>query len=152
MRGKTNMYYYYCKRCGRIINDFTNERKNGCDCCESIMQRVPDEYRDIFPITEKEAEELREKYVKTSPEFDQYLFDNREKIIKEKNVEFQKEYARVMEMVNAAAKPKVECPYCHSTDTAKISAASKAGSVFFFGLFSQKVRHQWHCNKCGSDF
>lgn len=116
------------------------------------MYPVPEEYDDIDVLSDKDENEIREKYVKTSPEFDQYLFENREKIIKEKDVEFQKEYARVMEMVNAAAKPKVECPYCHSTDTAKISAASKAGSVFFFGLFSQKVRHQWHCNKCGSDF
>ena len=48
--------------------------------------------------------------------------------------------------------PVVTCPYCHSTNTKKISAASKAGSVFLFGIFSQKVRHQWHCNECKSDF
>lgn len=50
------------------------------------------------------------------------------------------------------SKPKVECPYCHSTNTTKISAVSKAGSVVMFGLFSQKVKHQWHCNNCKSDF
>lgn len=48
--------------------------------------------------------------------------------------------------------PVIACPYCHSTNTTKISAASKAGSVFLFGIFSQKVRHQWHCNECKSDF
>lgn len=137
----------FCKKCGDIGYLFNGDTKY-CFCCGSPMYPIPEEYKDM----RLDEDEFREKYVKTSPEFDQYLFDNREKIIKEKNVEFQKEYARVMEMVNAAAKPKVECPYCHSTDTAKISAASKAGSVFFFGLFSQKVRHQWHCNKCGSDF
>lgn len=47
---------------------------------------------------------------------------------------------------------KVECPYCHSTNTTKISAVSKAGSVAMFGIFSQKVKHQWHCNSCKSDF
>lgn len=50
------------------------------------------------------------------------------------------------------SKPSVECPYCHSTNTKKISGVSKAGSVALFGLFSQKVRHQWHCNDCKSDF
>lgn len=50
------------------------------------------------------------------------------------------------------SKPSVECPYCHSTNCKKISGVSKAGSVALFGLFSQKVRHQWHCNDCKSDF
>lgn len=50
------------------------------------------------------------------------------------------------------SKPSVECPYCHSTNCKKISGVSKAGSVALFGLFSQKARHQWHCNDCKSDF
>ena len=50
------------------------------------------------------------------------------------------------------SKPKVTCTYCHSTNTKKISGLSKAGSVALFGIFSQKVKHQWHCNECGSDF
>ena len=46
----------------------------------------------------------------------------------------------------------IECPYCHSMNTKKISNIAKAGSVAMFGIFSQKVKHQWHCNSCGSDF
>lgn len=46
----------------------------------------------------------------------------------------------------------VECPYCHSMNTKKISNITKAGGVAMFGIFSQKVKHQWHCNSCGSDF
>ena len=45
-----------------------------------------------------------------------------------------------------------KCPTCHSTNTKKISRLSKAGSVALFGIFSQKVKKQWHCNGCGSDF
>ena len=48
--------------------------------------------------------------------------------------------------------PEVECPYCHSMNTKKISNITKAGSVAMFGIFSQKVKHQWHCNSCNSDF
>lgn len=49
--------------------------------------------------------------------------------------------------------PLVECPYCHSKNTYKISIASKAGSVALFGVFSLgKVTKQWHCNDCKSDF
>ena len=47
---------------------------------------------------------------------------------------------------------KVECPYCHSTNTKKISGSSRVASFLTFGLASKKVGKQWHCNKCGSDF
>ena len=51
------------------------------------------------------------------------------------------------------SKPVVECPYCHSTNTKKISGISKAGSVALFGVFAVgKVSKQWHCNNCNSDF
>lgn len=50
-------------------------------------------------------------------------------------------------------RPTVECPYCHSKDTKKISSLSKAGSVALFGVFALgKTSKQWHCNKCNSDF
>ncbi len=50
-------------------------------------------------------------------------------------------------------KPVIECPYCHSTNTKKISGISKAGSVALFGVFAAgKVSKQWHCNNCNSDF
>lgn len=47
----------------------------------------------------------------------------------------------------------VRCPYCNSPNTKKISTASKAGSVFLFGIFAAgKVAKEWHCNNCKSDF
>lgn len=48
--------------------------------------------------------------------------------------------------------PTVECPYCHSTDTKKISGTTRFVSTGLFGLASSKVGKQWHCNKCRSDF
>lgn len=52
-----------------------------------------------------------------------------------------------------SSKPTVECPYCHSTNTKKISGLSKAGSVALFGVFAMgKVSKEWHCNNCNSDF
>lgn len=49
--------------------------------------------------------------------------------------------------------PIVTCPYCGSTNTKKISTASKATSVALFGIFAaNKVSKQWHCNNCKSDF
>lgn len=49
--------------------------------------------------------------------------------------------------------PTIKCPYCGSTNTKKISTASKVGSVALFGIFAAgKVSKEWHCNNCKSDF
>ncbi len=51
------------------------------------------------------------------------------------------------------SKSMIKCPYCHSTNTKKISALSKAGSVVLWGIFALgKTSKQWHCNNCNSDF
>lgn len=50
-------------------------------------------------------------------------------------------------------RPTVECPYCHSKDTKKISNLSKAGSIALFGIFALgKTSKQFHCNNCDADF
>ena len=50
-------------------------------------------------------------------------------------------------------KPTITCPYCHSTNTKKISNLSKAGSVALFGIFALgKASKQFHCNECSADF
>jgi hypothetical protein len=45
-----------------------------------------------------------------------------------------------------------KCPTCQSVDVKKISVISKTGSVALWGVFSQKVKKQWHCNNCGSEW
>ena len=74
--------------------------------------------------------------LKQSPEFSQEAYDKRINYVPS----------------NYSSSSKVICPYCHSTNTSQISGLSKAGSVAIFGIFSQKVKKQWHCNKCNSDF
>ena len=49
-------------------------------------------------------------------------------------------------------KPVVECPYCHSKDTTKISIASKVIDTAIGGIFGTMRHKQWHCNRCNSDF
>lgn len=44
------------------------------------------------------------------------------------------------------------CPICQSSDIKKISGFSKASSVALWGIFSQKVKKQWNCNNCGSEW
>lgn len=54
---------------------------------------------------------------------------------------------------NAKSRPNaVQCPYCKSWQTERISTASRVVSVAAVGLASNKVGKQWHCTKCGSNF
>jgi ribosomal protein L7/L12 len=44
----------------------------------------------------------------------------------------------------------IECPNCKSTNTNKISGASKFGSALLFGVFSLgRLNKTWECNRCG---
>lgn len=51
------------------------------------------------------------------------------------------------------SKPAIECPYCHSTNTQKITTTSKVVHTALWGIFSiSRNSKQWHCNNCKSDF
>lgn len=42
-----------------------------------------------------------------------------------------------------------KCPTCQATNNKRISGTSKAVSVAMWGLLSQKIKKQFHCNNCG---
>ena len=67
----------------------------------------------------------------------------------EKAAAAQAQYERDMAIMNGRG---VECPYCKSTNTQKITSGSRILSTGLFGLGSKKIGKQWHCNKCKSDF
>ena len=49
--------------------------------------------------------------------------------------------------------PVVECPYCHSKRTHKISIFSKAASVYYGAVYAiGRVSKNWHCEACGSEW
>ena len=50
------------------------------------------------------------------------------------------------------SKPTVTCPYCHSTNTNKISGTTRWLSASIFGLSSNKIGKNFHCKNCGADF
>ena len=54
--------------------------------------------------------------------------------------------------VTQETKYSVRCPYCNSTNVNKISGTKKAASIIGFGILSNKIGKQWHCNNCKSDF
>lgn len=47
---------------------------------------------------------------------------------------------------------KVECPYCKSTNTKKLTTTSKVVNTALWGIFGTKRHKNYHCNNCNSDF
>lgn len=139
-----------CVHCGSpLINTKCNINGVVYDFKEelpiALLEKVDDYAPSIGKIRKKtsltlaDANELIKiiKEIKAIPETftPKYLPENREKL-----------YA------NSQSK-NVECPYCHSTDTKKISTTSKAVHTALFGIFSvSRNSKQWHCNNCNSDF
>lgn len=72
--------------------------------------------------------------------------------IKRQHEEEQRKKEYEEKIYNEAKAREVSCPYCHSTNTKKISQMSRVASIGFWGVFSKKIGKQWHCNECGSDF
>ena len=52
-------------------------------------------------------------------------------------------------MVKKQPSNQPKCPTCGSTNIKKISAASKAGGMFIFGIFSKTAKSQFQCEDCG---
>lgn len=153
------MALYYCKKCGRrVINNQLDPSTQKCDCCESKIYPVPEEYLGGSSKTfiKKDLEnQFINKFIKPSPEFDQYLFDHRDEILAKQSVEFNDKLAHgkaVMEGTDKGNSYGVTCPYCKATNVRKIGIVSRSISASIFGLGSKKIGKQWHCDHCGSDF
>ena len=146
------MTLYYCKKCGRIIVFWDNDEKK-CDYCENPVYKVPEEFlRSRASINKELKERFINEYVKSSPVFDQNLFNSREEYAKQRSKDFEKDMA-AMAHGKAILEKQVTCPYCHSTNTKKISTLLKVWSMHWLGMYSiGSIAKEWHCNNCDSDF
>ena len=140
---------YYCKKCGRIFWTLNYNQKN-CDCCNSIMFDIPNEYVDNFRWRDGDGKQaLIEELVKTSPEFDQYLFEHRDEILAEQSAEFDAKMAHGKAGLEENIRiPK--CPTCGSTNISKIGTVNRMISTGLFGLASSKIGKTHKCNNCGT--
>ena len=142
---------YYCKKSGRILWTLNDNQKK-CDCCNSIMFDVPNEYIDNFRWRDGDGKQaLIEELVKTSLEFDQYLFDHKDEILAKQSSEFDKKIAHGKAVLEEQSR-RVTCSYCGSSNVKKIGLLNRAVSTELWGLGSKKIGKQWHCNNCWSDF
>lgn len=138
----------YCKKCGRIIYDML-KLQDKCDVCGSVAYEVPNEYIDNFRWRDGDGKQaLIEELVKTSPEFDQYLFDHRDEILAKQSAEFEAKMAHGKAVLEEQSKvPK--CPTCQSTNISKISGTKRWLTTGLFGLASSDIGKTMKCNHCG---
>ena len=140
----------YCKKCGRIIL-FIIEDKLECDCCHSKVSPVPDEFlvgESKMVINKNLKQQFINEYIKTSPEFDQYLFDHRDEILTKQSAEFDAKMAHGKATLEEQSRvPK--CPTCQSTNIRKMGGIERGASIYAFGIFSKKVNKTFKCQNCG---
>lgn len=139
---------YYCTKCGN-----TKTGSKQCLMCQSCdISLIPEKYisyiAETIPILNKDLEEeFIEKFIKSSPNFDQSAWDRR--------VGYQETTKHYYEILRSEMKEQQnvpKCPTCSSTNIKKVSGTSKAVSVAMFGLLSQKVKKKFHCNNCGYEW
>lgn len=142
----------YCKKCGRIILFLFDKDEKICDCCKSEVFSIPEKYLNSeFSIKEEIKQQFIDEYIKTSPEFDQYLFDHKDEILAKRSAEFNAKMEHGKAILEEKSRmPK--CTYCGSTNIRKIGLLNRAISTELWGLGSKKIGKQFHCNHCGADF
>lgn len=155
-------YQYYCPKCGSIhfIRYDSNEL---CSVCKTKMIETPHEYElsltkfdEVMKLGWKQnkhiiyqsKQKLVEEIISKSPEFDQFLYDHKDEIMKRKETAFW----NIVESGKAIIEEKSrvpKCPTCQSTNIRKMSRLETGTSVAVFGLFSRKINKTFKCNHCG---
>lgn len=154
---------YLCARCGKEDHIDESARFPICSFCnhDNLIEVDLEESNRIYhnvKILHPELsgweqyrmtnDILRDIYIFDLPDFDKVLYNKMLTDEEEKN----REVERWIEETKSASSGHPKCPTCGSLNTYKISGMSKAVSVGLFGLFSQKVKHQFHCNNCGYEW
>ncbi len=147
---------YYCKKCGRIIFLF-DSWKRICDCCKSDVYPVPEQYLSSeFSLNEDLKENFLNKYIKSSSEFDQQLYEEREKDAIQHAEDFEK-YNSALNHGKAILEEKSrvpKCPICGSANINKITIGSRAVKTAVFGVVGavDDAGKTYKCGNCGSKF
>lgn len=140
----------YCNKCGRVVSLLKKELNEPCDYCQNITQPVPDEYLNnskIFIKPELEQQFIDE-YIKSSTEFDQYLFDHRDEDLSKRTMENRAKLEHGRRVLEEQSR-QPECPTCHSKNVKPISVAERGTSILGLGIFSKKINKSFKCKHCG---
>lgn len=141
----------YCKKCGRIVQEEYDSSEQKCDYCNNLLLPVPDEFlggRSKLFIKKELKDQFINDYIKSSSEFDQYLFEHREKDMFNKRMSDRAKLAHGASILEEKSRvPK--CPTCGSTNIKKISGTKRWLSAGLFGLASSNIGKSMCCQNCG---
>lgn len=141
----------YCRKCGRIVQEENNKSEQKCDYCNNLILPIPDEFlggKSKLFIKKELKDQFINDYIKSSPEFDQYLFEHREEDM------FNKRMSDRVKLTHGASileeKSRVpKCPTCGSTNIRKMGGVERGASIVAFGIFSKKINKTFKCSNCG---
>ena len=146
---------FVCPKCAHVY--YGNKSKEcalhlKCEFCNTeVIQthfEVLRSWNDGGTIRKEEEKiEIAQQY--GNNQFSQEAYERRLAMIKQEN---QNRNNQNIQADQISQKPQIKCPYCHSTNTTKITLTKRSVSTYLFGLGSSKVGKQWHCNNCKSDF
>ena len=147
----------YCPKCKMNFSDEFDE----CVYCGEDLKDGIIETEDTVPeksISELSDTEILEKYSdyrkriekQTGRQMTDFEFLSGIREARRDSLNHQAETYFTSNKETNVNKPK--CLTCQSENIQKISAMTKAGSVALWGIFSQKIKKQWHCNSCGSEW
>lgn len=146
---------WVCPRCGELCI-FTTDKRPICEYCDTIMIQCEETNKEAINSTFAKPKEVSKQYEISlakkygEDQFSEEAYNHRMDELRKWREEYdRKEQSHQTTQQQSSS---VACPYCKSTNTKKISAVSRAGSIGLFGIFSKKVGKQWHCNDCDSDF
>ena len=141
----------YCKKCGRIAQEDYGKNEQKCDYCNNVMQYIPEQFligKRGIAINDNLKDQFINEYIKSSPEFDQYLFDHRDEDLHNRRVSNQAKMEHGKAVLEEGSRtPK--CPTCQSTNIRKMGAVESGVSIFAFGIFSKKINKTFKCGNCG---
>lgn len=141
----------YCKKCGRIVQEEYNNSEQKCDYCNNDLEYVPKQFligKRGIAINDELKDQFINEYIKSSPEFNQYLFEHREEDMFNKRMSDRAKLAHGASILEEKSRvPK--CPTCGSTNIRKMGGVERGASIWAFGIFSKKINKTFKCNNCG---
>lgn len=141
----------YCKKCGGIISRLSKNIDKPCNYCQSQIYKVPKEYtlEGLETCLDNDLkDQFINDYIKSSPEFDQYLFEHRDQDMFNKRMADKAKIEHGKAILEEQSRmPK--CPTCQSTNIRKMSGLERGASISIFGVFSKKINKTFKCGNCG---
>ena len=113
-----------------MVQRYKETLNKPCDYCLSRLYPVPDEYlggKSKGFIKSELEEQFIDEYIKSSPEFDQNLFDHRDEDLYKRRMEDRAKLEHGKAILEG--KNSIACSYCGSTNVSKIGFLSRLGSA-----------------------